>query len=87
MRTPSGRDLTLDLQTGKAPLILHTVQNIVNPFSSFTSEMEFLDINFTKDSSPFLHAIHSPSTGGFSSLDLKILKKIREKNFSLFMNM
>jgi hypothetical protein len=45
MRSPSGRDLTLDLQTGKAPLILHTVQNIVNPFSFFTHEMEFLDIN------------------------------------------
>ena len=29
-------------------------------------EMEFLDINLTKDSSLLLHAILSHSTGGFS---------------------
>jgi hypothetical protein len=29
------------------------------------AEMEFLDINLTKDSSLLLHSIHSPSTGGF----------------------
>jgi hypothetical protein len=28
-------------------------------------EMEFLDINLTNDSSFFLYAIHSVSTGGF----------------------
>jgi hypothetical protein len=32
-----------------------------------STEMEFLDVNFTKDSSLFLHAIHSLSTGGFSN--------------------
>ncbi len=30
-----------------------------------TTEMEFLDINLTKDSSVLLHAIHSLSNGGF----------------------
>ncbi len=29
------------------------------------TDMEFLDINLTKDSSLLLHAIHSLSTGGF----------------------
>ncbi len=29
------------------------------------SEMEFLDINLTKDLSLLLHAMHSPSTGVF----------------------
>ncbi len=29
------------------------------------SEMEFLDINLTKDSSLLLHGIHSLSIGGF----------------------
>ncbi len=39
------------------------IQNIANPFSSFTPEMEFSDINLTKDSSLLLRAIHkSPST-------------------------
>jgi hypothetical protein len=46
-------------------------------------EMEFLDINLTKDSSLSLHAIHSPfywkiSKQQFSPLVLIILKKIHE---------
>jgi hypothetical protein len=35
-------------------------------------EMEFLDVNVTKDSSLLLHAIHSLSTGRFLNKSKKI---------------
>jgi hypothetical protein len=34
-------------------------------FLVFFPEIEFLDMNLTKDSSLLLHVIHSLSTGGF----------------------
>jgi hypothetical protein len=56
-------------------------------------EMEFLDINLTKDSSLLLHAIHSPFyrrilRKPYFSLVLKILtkKSAKQENSSLSMN-
>jgi hypothetical protein len=52
---------------------------------SLRPEMDFLDINLTKDSSLLLHAIHSLSTGGFLKKTRlysgfkNTYKKIREK--------
>ncbi len=54
---------------------------------------EFLDINFSKDSSLLLHDIHSLSTGGFlkkphSTLVLKLhtKKSAKQENAGLFVN-
>jgi hypothetical protein len=56
-------------------------------------EMEFLDINLTKDSSLLLHAIHSLSTGGFLKkpettlvLTIHTKKTAKQENSSLFVN-
>ncbi len=43
------------------------------------TEMEFLDINLTKDSSLLLHAIHSPSN--WRVLKKTILESIHEQPF------
>jgi hypothetical protein len=56
--------------------------------------MEFLDINLTKDLSVLLHAVHFPSTGGFSRelygtllWFLKSFKKsVKQENSRSFMN-
>jgi|694.fasta_scaffold62558_4 hypothetical protein len=58
---------------------------------SRVNEMEFLDIYSIKDSSLLLHAIHSPTTSGFTenhSLVLKIhtKKSAKQENLSLFMH-
>ena len=56
------------------------------------TEMEFLDISLTKDSSHLLHAIHSPfywlilKTILFSGLTNPYKKSAKKKNLSLFMN-
>jgi hypothetical protein len=60
----------------------------------FFLEIEFLDINLTKDSSLLLHAIHSFSTGGFLKktrfyygfankkiFETRKLESIRQQNF------
>ncbi len=48
-------------------------------------EMEFLDVNLTKDSSLLLHAIHSPFLL-YSGLKKKHKKKFaKQENSSLFM--
>ncbi len=56
-------------------------------------KMEFLDINFTKDSSIFLHAIHSPfywrtlkKTILFSGFKNNYKKAAKQENSGLFMN-
>ncbi len=56
-------------------------------------EMEFWDINLTKDSGIFLHAIHSVSTGGFlkktrlySGFKNTCKKSAKQENSSLFTN-
>jgi hypothetical protein len=55
--------------------------------------MEFLDINFTKDSSLLLHAIHSSfnwrilkKTKLFFGFKNTYKKSVKQKNLSLFMN-
>jgi hypothetical protein len=45
-----------------------------------STEMEFLDIYLTKDSSIFLHTIHSLSTGAIKKIRLYYGLKIHTKN-------
>ncbi len=50
-----------------------------------SSEMEFLDINLTKDSSHLLHAIQDNQTLlGFKKYTQK--KSVKQENSSLFVN-
>ncbi len=49
------------------------------------TEMEFLDINLTKDSSLLLHAIYSQSLY-WQILKLLTKKSTKQENSSLFMN-
>ncbi len=50
---------------GQVRLAGRPARPLVLPIQAAPPEMEFLDINLTKDSSLLLHAIHNLSTGGF----------------------
>ncbi len=74
------------------PLDLLHLQDVAH--LKIRPEMEFLDINLTKDSSLLLHAIFTVySTGGFyrkpystEVLKLHTIKSAKQENSSLFMN-
>ncbi len=71
-----------------------TVESIFNQIDDWTCpEMEFLDINLTKESTHLLHAIHSSfywriwkKTKLISGFKKPYKKSAKQENSSLFMN-